>query len=169
MAGSVFAVACVIFLAASPAPDADADELARRIKPGRQVFVLDWTGAERAGTVVDVSARGITVDQKDGSRLTIPVESIARVQRVDRLWNGFLIGAAIAPTLFAFAKVVDSSSVNWTSSHTAYTVLYAVIGIWCDWLREGRSDLYKAERGPAFSLGPLIGPRAIGTGVRITF
>jgi hypothetical protein len=169
MGSSMFAVATIILLAAQPAVGADAVELARRIKPGRIVFVTDTTGAERTGKVVEISTAGITLEQIDSSRFTIPVESIARVQRTDGLWNGFLIGAAIVPTLYGIASVADGASVSWAELHTVYTALYAVLGIWCDWLRDGRTDLYRAERRSAVSLGPMIGPRGVGAGVRISF
>jgi hypothetical protein len=169
MGSSMFAVATIILLAAQPAVGADAVELARRIKPGRIVFVTDTTGAERTGKGVDTSTAGITLEQIDSSRVTIPVESIARVQRTDSLWNGFLIGAAIVPTLYAITSAADADSVSWTELHTVFTGLYAVLGIWCDWLRDGRTDLYRADRRSAVSLGPMIGPRAVGAGVRISF
>ncbi len=167
MGGSALVVACVSFLAAQPDIGADPDELARRIKSGSRVFVIDWTGAERAGTVVGISGSGMTIDQKDGSRFTVPIESIARVQRTDRLWNGFLIGAAIVPTLYAIGSIGDA--VQWTSHHTAFTALYATLGIWCDWLRDGRADLYRVGRRPAVSIAPMVGPRAVGAGLRISF
>jgi hypothetical protein len=168
MAASVFAVACAAFLVGQPVwVVADPDDLARRIKPGTKVFVTDWIGAERNGTVVDISARGITVDQRNGSRITVPMKSVWRVERVDRLWNGLLIGAAVVPTLYAIGSIGDA--VSWTASHTAFTGLYALFGLWCDWLREGRANVFRAEEPPAVSFAPLIGPRAIGAGVRVSF
>ncbi len=167
MGGSALIVACVILLAAQPDIGADPDELARRIKSGSQVFVIDWTGAERAGTVVGISGSGMTIDQKDGSRFTVPIGSIARVQRTDPLWNGFLIGAAIVPTGYAIGSLGDA--VQWNKSHTAFTALYAMLGIWCDWLRDGRTDLYRVDRRSAVSIAPLVGPRAVGAGLRISF
>jgi hypothetical protein len=99
----------------------------------------------------------------------MPVESVARVQRTDRLWNGFVIGAAIVPTLFGISSALDPDSVSWTESHTVYTGLYGAFGIFFDWLREGRADLYRAEQPAAVSFAPVIGPRAIGAGVRVSF
>lgn len=81
--GSTALVVASVFLLAGQ-PDLRADELARRIKSGTRVFVTDWTGAERAGTVAGISGAGMTINQKDGSRFTVPIESIARVQRTDR-------------------------------------------------------------------------------------
>lgn len=167
MGSTALVVACVVLLAAQSDTGADPDELARRIKSGSQVFVIDWTGAERAGTVAGISRAGMTIDQKNGSRFTVPIESIARVQRTDRLWNGFLIGAAIVPTLFAIGSISDS--VEWNSSHTVFTALYATLGIWCDWLRDGRADVYRADRRPAVSIAPLVGPPAVGAGLRVSF
>lgn len=169
MGGSALVVACVVLLAAQSAIGADPDELARRIKFGSQVFVIDWTGAERTGTVVGISRAGMTIDQKNGPRLTVPIESIARVQRTDSVWNGFLIGAAFVPTLYGIGKIVDAANVSWTPAHTVLTWFYAVVGAWCDWLREGRADLYRADRRPAVSIAPLAGARAVGVNVQVRF
>jgi hypothetical protein len=169
MGGSGLAVAALLLVTVQADVRADSAELARRVKPGRIVFVTDTTGAERTGRVAAVSSAGITLEQINGSRFTVPVESIARVQRTDSLWNGFVIGAAIVPTLYGIGSAVDSSSVNWTESSTVFTGFYALIGLWCDWLRDGRSDLYRAEPRAAVSLSPVIGPRTVGARFRITF
>lgn len=167
MGPSVLAVASLVLLAAQADVGADSEALARRVKPGASVFVIDTTGAERAGTVADVSARGITLVQKSGARFTVPLQSIERVERTDRLWNGFLIGAAIVPTLYGIAKV--GADAKWTPASTILTGLYAAVGVWCDWLRDGRDDLYRVERRPVVSLAPVIGLRTLGAGVRVSF
>ena len=169
MGGSALIVACVVLLAAQSDAGADPDELARRIKSGSQVFVINWSGAERVGKVVAISRAGVTIDQTNGVRFTVPLESIARVQRTDSVWNGFLIGAALVPTLYGIGKVVDDASVSWTPVHTVLTWFYAVVGTWCDWLRKGREDLYRAEPRPALSFVPVIGPRAVGARLQVRF
>jgi hypothetical protein len=167
MGASALIVAALFLSTVQSEVRVDAGELARRVKPVASVFVIDTTGAERAGTVADVSARGVTLVQNSGARFTVPLESIERVERTDSLLNGFIIGAAFVPTLYAIGKVGDS--VTWTEAHTYFTAFYAVIGVWCDWLRDGRTNLYRVERSPGVSFAPVIGPRAIGAGVRVTF
>jgi hypothetical protein len=167
MGGSVLAVASLVLLAAQTDVGADPEALARRVKPGASVFVIDTTGAERAGTVADVSARGVTLVQKSGARFTVPLESIERVERTDKLWNGLLIGAAIVPTLYGIGKI--GGDVRWTPASTILTGFYAAVGAWCDWLRDGRADLYRVERRPTISFAPVVGPRTLGAGVRVSF
>jgi hypothetical protein len=167
MGGSVFAVAALLLMTVQSDVRADSEELERRVKPGANVFVIDTTGAERAGTAAEVAGRGITLLQTSGARFTVPLESIERVERTDSLWNGFLIGAALVPTLYAIGVAGDA--VSWTTSHTVFTAFYAVVGVWCDWLREGRTALYRVERRPGVSFAPVIGPRALGAGVRVSF
>ena len=83
MGGSALVVACVVLLAAQPAIGADPDELARRIKSGSQVFVIDWTGAERAGTVVGISGSGD--DDRSERRLTLyGADRVHRARSADR-------------------------------------------------------------------------------------
>jgi hypothetical protein len=113
MGGSVFAVAALLLMTVQSDVRADSEELERRVKPGANVFVIDTTGAERAGTAAEVAGRGITLLQTSGARFTVPLESIERVERTDSLWNGFLIGAALVPTLYAIGAAGDA--VSWTT------------------------------------------------------
>jgi len=163
MGAAALAVACVIVLAGQAELAAKPEELTRRIKPGTRVFVIDWTGAERAGTIAAVSAQGVELESAATGRILVPEASIARIERTDRLWNGFLIGSGVWAFLGA----------GWFKVDVALGVIsfagYSSFGAFIDWLKDGREVLYRAERRPTVSLAPLVGPRATGAAVRITF
>ena len=76
-------------------PARSFSDLQRLLHSGNTVFVIDTTGSETKGKVVDVSPSALVLDV-NGNRHRMEHDSIRQVQRYgDSLWNGLLIGAAV--------------------------------------------------------------------------
>jgi hypothetical protein len=70
-------------------------DLPQRVKPGDTLYVIDDTGTETKGRLLDLSASGLTLDIA-GSPHPMSAVRVRQVQRYgDPLWNGMLIGAAL--------------------------------------------------------------------------
>ena len=81
---------------AARAPARSFSDLQQRLKPDATVFVIDSTGTETKGTVVNVSPSALIL-AVDGVQRRMGQESVRQVQSYgDSLWNGFLIGMALA-------------------------------------------------------------------------
>jgi hypothetical protein len=77
-------------------PTRPFSNLQQVLKPGNSVYVVDNTGAETKGKVVAVSSSALMLEV-DGVPRSIGQDSVSQVQRYgDPLWNGFVIGAAVA-------------------------------------------------------------------------
>ena len=151
MGGSALVVACVVLLAAQSAIGANPDELARRIKSGSQVFVIDWTGAERGGKVISVRADRLEL-QRPGGSIMIPLNSIAQIDRPDRWWDGLLIGAAIGGALVTLTKAgcqdaqLHRDPKCLVSGRLRVVASSSLIALAIDHARHGRSVVYRARR-----------------------
>jgi hypothetical protein len=77
-------------------PARSFSNLQQLLKPGNTVYVVENSGAETKGKVVDVSASALTLEV-DGVPRSMDQDQVSEVQRYgDLLWNGFVIGAAVA-------------------------------------------------------------------------
>jgi hypothetical protein len=155
----------LILLALAAVSQPPALDFPKEVKPGAKVFVIDWTGAECAGTIVDVVPGGVTITQREGERVAIPAQSIARVERTDSLWNGLFIGAGVGAVL---SGVWDVRNSGWELRALQWG-FYTGIGVFLDWLREGRTVVYRAERQPMVTVAPLVAPCAAGLALRVSF
>ena len=46
---------------------------------------------------------------------------------------------------------------------------YTGVGVFVDWLREGRTVVFRVERPPGVSVAPLFSRHAAGIGLRVSF
>jgi hypothetical protein len=69
------------------------------VQRGETVLVVDRTGAKVTGRVAEVSPNEIVLLTPD--RQAFAVDTVARITRLDGVWNGALIGAAagLAPAI----------------------------------------------------------------------
>jgi hypothetical protein len=81
---------------AARAPARSFADLQHRVSPGATVYVIDNTGTEVRGRLKDISSAGLILGV-DGADRRIAADSVRQVQRYgDSLWNGLLIGMAVA-------------------------------------------------------------------------
>ena len=125
----------------------------QRLHSGNTVYVIDDTGHETKGRVVDVSPSALTLDV-DGISRRLEQDRIRQVQRYgDSLWNGVLIGmAAATPGLLiadpAYRPCTDNPSRLCADAQAGQRVLaiglMGAIGGGIDWLIRGRRQVYLA-------------------------
>ena len=81
---------------AARTPARSFPDLQARMKRGTTIFVIDSSGTETRGRVVDVSPSALTF-AVDGVQRRMEQETVRQVQTYgDSLWNGLLIGTAVA-------------------------------------------------------------------------
>ena len=94
---ALFCALALIFVTgcAARTPARSFSDLEQRLKHGATVYVIDRTGTETKGKVVDVSPSVLTL-AVDGVQRRMEQGAVRQVQSYgDSLWNGVLIGAAV--------------------------------------------------------------------------
>lgn len=123
----------------------------RALRPGLKIFVVDWTGAERAGKVQSVLSDRLEL-QRPGGSIVIPLHSIAQIDRPDRWWDGLLVGAAIGGALVMFTKAgcqdaqLHRDPKCLASGRLRVVASSSLIGLAIDHAKRGRSVVYRARR-----------------------
>jgi hypothetical protein len=146
------------------------------VKPGHTVFVIDDTGTETKGKVVETSASVLTLDV-DGVRRPMDSGRVRQVQRYgDSLWNGFLIGVAVGTpgVLIAdppYEVCKDDPQKLCAEPQLGQRVLalavMGAVGAGIDALIRGRHQVYLAPDRPSGSarriaISPRLGLTAVG-------
>jgi hypothetical protein len=81
---------------AAKAPARTFADLQHRVSRGATVYVIDTNGTETRGTVKEVSSSALVLTVK-GVESRLDAGTVRQVQRYgDSLWNGLLIGMAVA-------------------------------------------------------------------------
>ena len=132
-------------------------DLQQRVHSGNTVYVIDNTGNETKGTIVDVSASALVLDV-NGGRRRMEQDTVRQVQRYgDSLWNGLLIGAAvgIAGMLIAdptYDRCQDDPRKLCANPQTGQRVLAVAVmgaaGAGIDAFIRGRTQVYLAPNRP---------------------
>ena len=140
-------------------------ELPSRLDPGHTVFVIDDTGAETRGSVVTLSRDAIVLSTSAGTR-SFDAARIRQIQRYgDSLWNGALIGAAVAvPGVMIgdppYRACPHDPSARCASTGAAIAqravgvAVMGAIGAGIDALMRSRQQVYLAPVPPSPSVGP---------------
>lgn len=119
---------------AARTPARSFSDLQQRLKPDATVIVIDSTGSETKGTVVNVSPSALIL-AVDGVQRRMGQESVRQVQSYgDSLWNGFLIGMAVAtPGLLiadpTYAPCPDNAQMRCANSQIGQRILaFGIMG-----------------------------------------
>jgi hypothetical protein len=160
-------------------PARSFSDLQQRVRPGHTVFVIDDTGSETKGKVVEISASDLTLDV-NGVRRPMDSASIRQVQRYgDSLWNGLLIGIAVG---IPGAVISDSGSQpceDDPQKRCAYgqgrflvLAMMGALGAGIDALSRSRHQVYLADGQPVESarrvrVSPRVGLSTVGLSVTI--
>jgi hypothetical protein len=158
------------------APAQSMADLARRVKPGTEVDVLDRTGASFHGRFVRADGDGVLLTplgSAQGRRFS--ADDVMTVSRKgDPLWNGAAIGGGVG-LLFglAIANADDGSEAACYDTSckvfaTAATAgLFAGFGLLFDVMIKGHHTVYTAPAARvSWSVSPYKVPR--GAGFRLT-
>lgn len=146
-------LAVVIAGCAARTPARQFPDLRQRVKPGTTVYVIDNTGSEVQGELVDVSESALTL-AVNGDQRRVEHESVRQVQTYgDSLWNGLLIGVAVgtAAVLMTDPKYEPCSNglprqcADYQVGQRILAVgIWGVVGAGIDALVRGRHQVYVA-------------------------
>jgi len=130
-------------LAATPAAMAQDDNRPRL----KDVFVRSADGVELRGQVLDLQPLTLSM-YVDGVRRDIPIDTIDRIQTRggDSVWNGALIGAALAAAAVLWGQAMAPESGEWGGMFVAATAAYGLIGAGIDAMIPGRTTIYSKPR-----------------------
>jgi hypothetical protein len=161
-------------LAAAPAQS--MADLARRVKAGTEVDVIDRTGASFHGRLVRADGEGVLLaplGSAEGRRFSADdVMTVSR--RGDPLWNGAAIGGGVG-LLFGLALAnaegdgeqacYDAGCKTFVTAATAG--LFGGIGVLFDLMIKGHQVVYKAKAARvSWSVTPY--PMSRGAGLRLS-
>jgi hypothetical protein len=166
----VVAVACVLFLGAAAASQAQAvarsfDELRLKVATGDAIYVTEADGRERRARVLELSPSTLVLAVGSVDR-TFTERDVQRIRKrtPDSLWTGGLIGAGVGAALGGLA-VSFSENCSYRSSSCAgpfisMTAMAAGIGIGIDALIQGRKVIYEggSRSSSRVSVMPVISP-----------
>ncbi len=163
---------------AAKAPARSFSALQQRLKPDATVFVIDSTGSETKGTVVNVSPSALILEV-DGVQRRMEQESVRQVQSYgDSLWNGFLSGMAVG-TSFAlisdpmYEPCPDNAQMRCANPQVGQRILgvgvMAGVGVGIDALIRGRHQVYLAAGQSAGSRARVAVTPRVGVSTAALF
>jgi hypothetical protein len=168
---------------AAKRPARSFSDLQQRLHSGNTVYVIDNTGNETKGKIVDVSPSALILDV-NGIRRRMEEDGVRQVQRYgDSLWNGFFIGMAVAiPGLLIADPTYDRCENDpgklCANAQAGQRVLalgiMGAVGAGIDALIRGRHQVYLAPGQPLqpaarIAVSPRLGPSAAGLFVTMAF
>lgn len=155
-------VSCAIALALCPAA-AGAEEVSKtfaelqgRIMIGETITATDKAGQVTKGKLASITPTELTLNVQDGPR-TLPGNALAKVQarRSGPLWNGALIGAAVAAApVIGLAAGCGDCEVN--AGAALVIGIGAGIGAGIDALWKGNVTVMQVGQEKKVSLAPLV-------------
>ena len=150
------------------------DELRLKIKAGDAIYVMDETGRERRGHVLDLSpsALRMSFDGQPGE-LTESATLRIRQRRPDPLWTGALIGGVAGAGLGVLSATFSEECSHNAGSGACVgpvlsaTGICAAIGVGIDAMIQGRKVIYERPAGRSVHLSPMASPGRAGIRVVI--
>ena len=158
-------------------------DLQQRLHSGNAVYVIDNTGNETKGTLVDVSSSALILDV-NGLPRRMEQDSVRQVQRYgDSLWNGFFIGVAVGipglliadPTYEPCQNDPEALCANAQAGQRVLALgIMGAVGAGIDALIRGRHQVYLAPGQPLQSAARIavsarLGPSGAGLFVTMGF
>jgi hypothetical protein len=145
-----------------------------RLRPGRTVAITDEQGEKITGPFRSLDADRISIGQ-DGKVRDVRLAQVLRIEEVDDLKNGMLIGLGIGAGLFiveAIAAQSDGITLNaagYALVGSIYAGLGAGIGAGIDALVGGNKTIYRRGSTPRVTVGPTLRPRRAGVDVVLSW
>jgi hypothetical protein len=143
------------------------------LTPGTTAWITDSTGREAKTRIVSLSDDSVTIAEANDIRHLRTAEvTRVRVRDSDSVLNGALIGAgaAVASGLF-LCRLTET----WENCRDDAGPMFRIgaigagIGIGIDALIRGRKTIYEAPGATRLHAEPIVGRRAAGLQVSLTF
>jgi len=163
------ALALILFaVSALPARAQDTfDDLARKIRQGQTVIVIDQQGGRTQGRVESVSATALVVDY--GRSQTFAPSEVRLVKKPDHMWDGAIKGAALGliPAVLFGALDCDDCA---PGALVALSVgVGAGAGLAIDALVGPKTVFRRDGAAPRVSLAPIVGRDRRGVSASFRF
>lgn len=161
---AVMSVLAVAATAGAGQAGPSVGEVQDRLKAGRTIYVTEQDGREVAGRFAELTPAAIVVVQ-DGVRRDIPLAAVRRIQTPDPLWTGVLIGAGIGGAM-ALTIRTDSACPARSAgclnevraARVGFPLWGGLVGLWLDWLHNGRRTIYRASAGNTVGAVARVAP-----------
>ena len=145
-----------------------------RLKPGAKVAVTDEHGDKVTGRFSRLDTERITIDV-DKELRHVPVGQILRIEEVDDLTNGMLIGLGIGATFF-IVEAVAAHADGWELTPLGYAVIGSIyggaglgVGAGIDALVGGTRTVYRRGAASGVALVPTLRPGAAELDLRFSW
>jgi hypothetical protein len=148
------------------------NDLRYQVKEGQKVAVTDEQGREVRGRVLNLSTDSLTL-ARGGRREQVEYHHIVKIDRVDDLRNGALIGLGVGLGLFALDAAVSSGDgiTLMPAGYVVFGALYGGLGAGAgagiDALIGGDRNVY--QRGTRVSLAPSCGREGARASIGISW
>jgi hypothetical protein len=153
------------------------DRLQQEVRTGQTVYVVEASGQEVRGKILEISHSALTVSDA-GARTRFAAEDIRAVDRYgDPLWNGLAIGLGVGAGMALLSDPREVQCPDGSSGCTdaqagarlAAVALGGALGAGIDALSRRRTRVYLSPE-PGASTYVLFAPYATlhGAGVRVT-
>lgn len=184
MRGTATAALAILLLPAlvhGQEPVKSFDQLNTRLKVGDTIIVTDPQGREHKGMVLQISPTALTLDSREGQKLTMSSDvQLVQDRPHDSLKNGALIGLACGVALggVAAANCAEegcefSPAATFAIAGGFYGGIGAAIGTGIDALIPGKKRVvYRASEGKSAAqlmLTPVVTSRTKGIALSVLF
>ena len=170
---AAFTFALLIFCGTASS-QTHANDLRNQVKEGQKVAVTDEQGRELRGRIVNLTTDSLTLARGD-RREQVQYPHIVKIDRVDDLRNGALIGLGVGLGLFALDAVVSSED-GITLTPAGYVVFGALFGgagagagAGIDALIGGNRNVYQRGRSTRIGLAPSFGRDQVRASIGISW
>ena len=140
-------------------------ELQDRLKVGKKIYVTEQDGREMTGRFAALTPVVLVMIQDGTARREIQLAAVRQIQATDPVWTGVLIGAGIGA---AMSLPIRSDSAcparsagclnEVRAARVGFPLWGGLIGLWIDWLHDGRKTIYRASNGKKSGAVAMIVP-----------
>ena len=95
---AVSTISALLFVSTTAAAQTPADDIRAQVKDGQKVSVTDDQGRDFKGRIIRLTSDVLTI-AKGRERTDIPYTDIVKIDRVDTLKNGALIGLGVGSVM----------------------------------------------------------------------
>lgn len=149
-------------------PVSSLADLWMRIRSGDAISVREGSGQETAGIFAKVSDSAVSL-VVDGQPRDIPSVDVREIARDgDSVWNGFWIGVGIGAAIGAGATANCDGCAHPAAAAVTGGVVYGGLGALIDYLRKGRTVVFRAG-STTVRLRPAVAIGRAGVSASILF
>lgn len=167
---AAFVIAIVVVPALSSAQPSNARQFFENVTPGLPVAVIDDSGRRVEGHIVDVTDGSVRVSVRKAIE-AIPLDRVVRIDKTDSLKNGAVSGL-VAGVGFGLLISLSGNDIDgrWIASAVISNgLMWSAFGTGIDAMVNSRRTLYQKSGGVQTRVSPILGPRARGATMTLSW